>query len=263
MKKSNNSWYSVILAILMVWFMLVLSSWIFLLIMQESKDTKAMEYYLKAFAWAEWSLELAMLKAKKYNYSYDEKLQNNSSLSKVLYGSWEYKKTKDVTISYDLSSISNEIKDKNLKSAEFDIIPLFHYDINGNYKKVTNITISWLNADIVWNIIWEREWISWIWNFSNTSNWNLKTISSWVVSFSSKSIWDFLQTSEKNYLILHNTSPNNITYTLNSLVEWEFLTKEITQIIWSWEVWGYKQNLRVNINNSKYLNLLKYSIFSN
>lgn len=262
MKKYNNSWYSVILAILMVWFMFVLTSWIFLLIANEWKDTKSMEYYLKAFAWAEWSLELAMLKAKKYNYSYSGNIENNN-LSKVLYQNQENKNPKDVEISYDLNSTDSEIRDKNLESWEFDIIPLFFYDINWNYKKVKNITISWLDWDVVWNIVWEIEWISWVWNFSSSSLWNLKTISSWNINFSKKSIWDFLNNSEKNYLILHNTSLNTVKYTLISLIEWEYLTKEISQIIWSWEVWWYKQNLRVNINNSKYLNLLKYSIFSN
>jgi hypothetical protein len=48
--KNNKSGYSVILSILMVGFMLVLTSGVFMLVLSENKDTKAMEYYLKAFA---------------------------------------------------------------------------------------------------------------------------------------------------------------------------------------------------------------------
>ncbi len=264
MKKYNNSWYSVILAILMVWFMLVLTSWIFSLVMVENKDTKAMEYYLKAFAWAEWSLELAMLKAKEYNYSYSERLTISDEESKVLYYSNSFNKNKDVTITYDLNANSSEIRDKTLSSWEFDIIPLFYLDNSKNYKKVKNIVISGLNDDVVWNIVWENGWITWVSNFSNTTNWNYRTISSdWSVNFSNMTIWKFLEDSEKNYLILHNVSGNSVNYTLKSLNEWEYITKDASYIVWSWDVWWYKQNLRVKIDNSKYLNLLKYSIFSN
>lgn len=265
MKNYNNkSWYSVILAILMVWFMLVLTSWVFWLILLENKDTKAMEYYLKSFAWAEGSLELAMLKAKKYNYSYSEVLKKWDPSSKILFRWWDelYNFNKDVFISYDLNSTSSEIVEKTLSSWDFDIVPLFYYDKNWSYKKVKNITISWLNTDVVWNIVWSESWISWVWNFSSSTLWNLKTISSWNVSFEKTEIWDFLNFSEKNYLIIHNVSSSEIKYTLKSLNSWEYLTKESTFIVWTWEVWWYKQNLRISIDNSKYLNLLKYSIFS-
>lgn len=264
MKNYNNSWYSVILAILIVWFMLVLTSWVFSLVMLENKDTKAMEYYLKAFAWAEWSLELAMLKAKQFNYSFSDKIDNTDSKSKVLSRDISnFSKTKDVLITYNLDATTSEVKDKNLKSWEFDIIPLFYYDVNWDYKKVKNIIINWLNSDVVWNIVGENSWITWINNFTNNTEWNFKTINSWNINFSTKTIWDFISESEKNYLIIHNVSTNEINYTLKSLNPWEFITKEASFIIWSWEIWWYKQNLRVKIDNSKYLNLLKYSIFSN
>lgn len=262
--QKNKSWYSVILAILMVWFMLVLTSWVFLLVLWENKDTKAMEYYLKSFAWAEWSIEIALLKAKQFNYSYSEQLNKWAPISKVLFRrDWVYNYNKDVFISYNLDSTASEINAKNLQWWKFDIIPLFYYDINWSYKKVKNIKLEWVNSEVVWNIIWENSWITGVGNFTNITDWNYKTISWFNVSYTKKRVWNFLNDEEKNYLILHNTSLNDVNYNLISLNSWEYLTKEASYIIWSWEVWGYKQNLRVMINNSEYLNLLKYSIFSN
>lgn len=263
--KKNKSWYSVILSVLMVWFMIVLTSWIFLLVLWENKDTKAMEYYLKSFAWAEWAVEIALLKAKKYNYSFSEKLNIWDNLSKALFRWWSnlYNFNKDVFISYDLDATSNEVIDKKLKSQDFDIIPLFYYDSNWNYIWIKDIITEKLTNQIVWNIVWEDNWISWIWNINNTSKWNYKTISGPNISFSEEKVWDFLNNSKKNYLILHNTSNDDLIYNIKTINPSELLTKDISYIIWTWEVWWYKQNLKVSIDNSQYLNLLKYSIFSN
>lgn len=265
MKYTNTWWYSVILAILMVGFMLILTSWVFLLVLWENKDTKAMEYYLKSFAGAEWSIELALLKAKKYNYSYSEKLSRETPLSKVLFrGNGElYNFNKDVFISYDLDATDLEIKEKKLPSGKFDIIPLFYFDIHGNNKKVHQLKLEGVNQEVVWNIIWETGGISWLGNFTNATEWNHKTISGNEVSYSKKKVGDFLVSSSNNYLILHNTSGNDGGYNLSSLIPGEFLTKETSYVVGTGEVWWYKQNLRVKIDNSQYLNLLKYSIFSN
>lgn len=268
MKTSNNSWYSVILAILMVWFMLILTVGVFSLILGESKDTKAFENYFKAISWAEWSLELAMLKAKQYNYSYSDIITNDiNDLSVILSSDFldksKFNSVKDVLISYELNATSQDIIDKKIQKYTFDIIPLFFYDINWVYKKVKNISLFWVNNNVVWNIVWENSWISWVWDFTNISSGNYKIIYSWNIVFSQKSIGDFLNDSEKNYLIIHNLSSNDINYTLSSLNPWEFLTNEVNYIIWTGEIWWYKQNLRVKINTSQYLNLLKYSIFSN
>ncbi len=263
----NNSGFSVILAILMTWFMLLLTTWIFLLVLSENKDTKGMEYYFKSLEWAEWGLELAMLKAKQFDYSYDEKIDSTHPISKVLCKDINNCNHKDVIITYDLNSTGTWVRDKQLESGKFDIYPLFSKNIDGSNKKVTNISKTWLNNDnIVWNIVWENSWMSGIWNFTNITQWNFKTIwgTYWnEVSFDKKSIENFLNVSENNYLILQNIGSSEITYTLNSLNNWEYLTKDASNIIASWENEWMKQNIIITINNSKYLNLLKYSIFSN
>lgn len=267
MKIKNNSWYSVILALLMVWFMIVLTTWVFLLVLKESKDTKAMENYLKAFAGAEWAIELWMLKSKNFSYSVDYNVPhtiNNESivLAKDPLNINSFLKTKDVFISYDINSTSNDIN-KDLKNGKFDIIPLFFYDSNWNLKKISNLSLTSNSPELVWNIVWDEEWISWKWNFVNSTEWNLKTLSWNEVSFSKKYISDFLTSSNKNYLILHNATTDTINYNLRALNSWEYFTNFTNEILWSWEVSSLKQNLILKIDSSEYLNLLKYSIFSN
>ncbi len=249
----------------MVGFMLVLTSGVFMLVLWENKDTKAMEHYLKSFAWAEGAIEIALLKAKKYNYSYSEVLEKPSSLSKTLFRKGElYNFWKDVFISYELDATGNEIIDKNILSSKFDIIPLFYHDQNGSVKKVTEIQLS-STSPLVWNIVGDISWISWVGNFSNTTQWNYKTLGNEGVLYAQKKIRDFLDISQnkQNYLILHNATTQNVSYTLKSLKHSEFLTKDVSKIIGTWEVWGYKQNLKVDVNSSEYLNLLKYSLFWN
>lgn len=256
--KKNNSGYSVILAILMTGFMIILTSWIFLLVLGENKDTKAMEKYLKSSDAAEGSLELAMLKSKQYNYSKDDELTSSDSLAKVFYGD----ENKDALMTYSLEGISSQVVDKTLSNGEFDIVPLFWYDKNGAYSQVRNLLLTWLNSDVVWNIVGENSGMSGTGSFSNVTKWNYKTLQSGNIAFERKTVWDFLASSTQNYLILHNLSGNNVTYNLKSLNDGEFLTKDISHIIASGEVAWYKQNLQVNIHSSEYLNLLKYSIYS-
>lgn len=252
-KYSNNSWYSVILAVLMVWFMLILTTWVFNLVFSSSKDTKAMEYYHKAYAWALWAVELGLLKAKQYSYSY--------STQEDLKLEWSMRNP-DVSISYELDATTDEINSRELKTWEFDIIPLFVLDENKSEQKITNIEVSGLNDNIVWNIVWKNWGISGVWNISNSTEWNYRTILWQNVSFETKNVWEFLSISELNYLILHNVSSSDIYYNIKSLESEEFFTKTNALLIWTWELGEYKQNIRVEIDSWKYLNLLKYSIFS-
>lgn len=262
--KKNKQWYSVILALLMVGFMVVLTSWVFLLILWENRDTKTMEYSLKAFAGAEGAIELALYQAKTYNYSYSETLKKWDALSQVLYkNTSNFLFGKDVDISYELVSTATGIVKSELKQGEFSIIPLFTYTKDGSEKKAKNIKVSWLTPDVVWNIVGENSGIAWVNDFWNSNFWDKKTLTSGTVEYGKEKVETFLFQSNKNYLILHNTSWSDVTYSVTSLNPWELITKDTTFIVGTWDAWGYKQNLRVNIQSGEYLNLLKYSIFSN
>lgn len=260
MKNYNKSWYSVILSILMVWFMMILVVWVFRLVFVESRDTRWMVNYLKAFAWAEASIELALLEAKNNNYSVDYQVDYNNWKSKVL---WEdindFFPVTDVILSYDLNSASNSVEWR-IESWKFKIIPLFW-----NWTFVKNLSVSSLSDTIVWNILGENGGMSWIWSLNNSTIWNYKTISWSDVSFQNISVWNFLNNnsdSDKMYLILHNTWNSDIGYQAQALWTWEYLTNINTTIVWSGEINWLKQNLRVRFSSWEQLNLLRYSLFS-
>ena len=92
----------------------------------------------------------------------------------------------------------------------------------------------------------------------------MKTLTpNWFV-YSEEEINNFISSSDSNYLVLLNSGNNwNIKYKLKAMNSWEYFSKPKTTIISSAEVWDYKQNISTNLNNTEFLNILKYSIYSN
>lgn len=259
----NNKWYSIIVALFVVGFLMALTSGIFLLILRENKDTLSMEYQLKWFAAAEWAVEVWLLKAKQNNYSYSEKIEDGDPLSKVFFEDPNQRTGRDVALKYDIDGTANEISDKKLWPWEYNIIPLFYFDKFGVQIKVTNIVTYWLTNNIVWNIVSSESWISWLDNFNNWTKWNQKLLSETMdTAYKETLVWDFLEKYKDNYLILHNTWNTLVRYSVEIPNPGEKLTTDNISIIWTWEIAWYKQNLKVSINSSEYLNLLKYSIYS-
>lgn len=263
----NKKWYSVIISLLLIWFLIVLSIWIFRLILNEMKSNKAMWDYIKSYAWAESSQELALLEIKIKGYWYDTKILDNKEwksiiLSKNFLDNSLYHPKKDVLISN-----SNDWKvnsyDWKLKPLWYDIIPLFYLDDTWE-KKVNNIDFlvkSWDSGNLSWNVIWKLNWISWVWSDLTGIK---KTITSLGFTQENKTIWEFLNSSSTNYLVLFNSwNTWDIDYKLSTNISTEFFTKPRLTILSSWEVWDYKQNLQTIVDNTEFLNILKYSIYSN
>lgn len=271
-ESKNNKWYSIIIALFTVWFMLVISTSIFNLVLNETYDTNWLTKYLQAFNWAEWSMELWLLSLKKNSYWYEDEIIHTVNSWSVLLSDnptdyTKFKNNKDVYISYELNSKTNTIN-QDIEPWKYFIVPLFYTDNSWAIKKVEtsiNLTVStWNEWYMWWNIVWNNSWISWVWMFNELNIWNKKTISSGEFNFWVQSIESFLNISSDNYLILFNSDPiNDISFQLSTTWVWEYFTRWVASIISSWEIWKYKQNLRVDIDNWMYLNLLKYSIFSN
>jgi len=259
----NNSGYSVIISLLIIWFLLVLTTGIFNLILNELKDNRAMGDYIKAYAWAESARELALLDIKKEGYGYYDKINHEKNDRSVILSSNPLNKNlfnpnKDILISYDIWSKVNEYE-WTLDSLEHDIVPLFYVD--STWEKKTNSIIfevtQWSATDVAWNIIWENTWLSWKW--INTTGVK-KILVNGIFDYSEKTINEFLVSSDSNYFHLVNTWNSKVIYRITSS---EFFTKPETTIISSAEVWGYKQNLSTELDNTEFLNILKYSIYSN
>jgi len=254
----------------MIWFLLILTVWTFNLILKELFDNKSLGKYIKSYAWAQWAAELALLTIKDKWYWYDDKINNDLNnrsivLAKDPLNLTNFNKIRDTFISYKLNTKVNSYS-WELNSLWYDIIPLFYLKWTTNIitDKVNSITLninSWISSDLSWNIISDTSWISWIWLINNLTIWKWRI---WN-NFLEKNVNTFLSSpsNKVNYILLFNSWNSNIKYNISSNNSLEFLSKPKTEIIASWENWWYKQNIRVTLDNTKYLNILKYSIYWN
>lgn len=262
----NNSWYSVIIILLIIWLLLFLWIWIFNLILNDLKDNRAMWDYIKAYAWAESASELALLQIKKNWYAYYDRIDHNLNNRSIVLANNpldvnQFKSSDDVFVSYDIWSKVDSYE-WTLSPLWYDIIPLFYVDDTWE-KKVTNIDFSiilWEDSDLAWNVIWKESWISWAWT---DMNWVKKTLTSDWLKYTKEDLNEFILDSNTNYLVLLNSwNTSTIKYKIKSNNASEYFSKPKTSIISSAQVWNYKQNLNVDLNNTEYLNMLKYSIYS-
>lgn len=252
--KKNNSWYSVILALLMTSFIIILVAWVFKLILENMYDTRWMQDYLKAYSAAEGSMELALKKIKDNDFWYEEHIFPwlwDKKISEIF---WTNKKT---LIWYEINSRSSSIEWKWLSPNEYAIYPLL------SLTKPKFDVKSWDTNSLVWNIIAKDAWISWTWSFNYSLSKEAKNINSsnnfW---YETKTIENFLFSNTDKYLVLYNAWNTQLTYDLKSEDINDKFASETINIIATWKVWNYKQNLNVDLNLANNLNLLKYSILS-
>ena len=266
MNNSNKSWYSVIIALFMVWFLLVLTTGILNLVLRELKDNRWRESYLKAYYWAEAWQELALLKIKENWYGYYDKInhsKNNKSiiLSKNPSSLSNFNWNEDVFISYDLNTKTSSYS-WVLSPLWYDIIPLFYLTWSSSSiisKKVTDLELVLSSGnpnDLSWNIVSDTSWISWNWTFDKNTKWKWRSAS---FSFIEEEIGNFLSLDSNidNYIILFNSnssSNSDIKYSISSSKEF---TKPKSTILSSAQIGSYKQNLETELDNTEYLNILR------
>ncbi|MDD3144867.1 MAG: hypothetical protein PHV23_02030 [Candidatus Gracilibacteria bacterium] len=263
----NKKGYSVILSILLIGFLMVLSIGILRLILNEMNSNRAMGEYLKAYAGAESAQELALLDIKNKGYGYDSKIDldvNNKSvlLSDNFLNSSLYHPKKDVLISYSNNGKVNNY-DGSLEPLGYNIIPLFYIDNTGE-QKVNDLTLSISTGnpnDLSWNVVGKLNGIS-------GTGTNLVGINKVFTNVgfikAEKTIGEFLSSSDTNYLVLFNAgNSNDILYNLSSTNTNEYFTRPYLEITSIGEIGDYKQNLKTTVDNTKFLNILKYSIYSN
>lgn len=253
MKKNNNA-YSVVLALLMTSFIIIIVAWVFKLILENMYDTRWMQNYLQAYSAAEGSMELALKKVKDNDFWYEEHIFPGLGTKKI---SELFKDNKKTLIGYDINSTSSQILNKWLDANSYAIYPLLHLN-----KPKFDVK-TWDSSSLVWNIIGNATWISWTGWFNNTLSKEIKILNtSNNFGYDTKTIKDFLASSTDNYLVLYNAWWNTITYDLKSEDINNNFASENINIIAIWKVWNYKQNLKVELNIANNLNLLKYSILS-
>ena len=260
--KNNKNAFSILIAIFMVGFLLKLVIWVFNLMLRDMKDNRWSGNYIKAYAGAEWAMELWLLKIKEKGYAINENLGKTSSWILSFNSTL---KNNDPKIKYSME-IWTDYFSWSLDSWKTVIIPLFS---NNNYIKQPIFTDdSWNN--IIWNIIWKWEWMSGSWNFNYNSNIHYKqnrikpdwTTDETLEVYQDKTIGNFLTNNTWSYLMLFNKSSSKVHYILDNKSEWVNFSKPVWTIISSVQVWKFKQNITTNINNTEFLKMLKYSLYS-
>lgn len=272
--KKNKKAYSVIIALLMIWFLFVVVVWVFNMVLKELNDNRWMWNYIKAYFWAEAWQELALLQIKEKWYGIQDNIDlsiNNRSiiLSDNSNDISLFKWNKEALISYDIS-VKTNIYTWILNNLWYDIIPLYYLTWTTliTEEKITDLSfsiISWVGTDLVWNIVWNTRWFSWIWSFDGNTFVNIKSFNNSSNEFvlDNESIKDFLSASSPNFLILLNSWNSDLTYNLKSLNTGEYFSKPKLKIFSSSKVWNYKQNLSTDFDNTEYFKSLKYSVYSN
>lgn len=287
MRKNINTWFSVIMAILITAFLVILSAWVLLLVLQEQKNTRLVYNSIATYEWALWANELALLKIKNHWEWFEDSVENIDDDSKLL-GKNNNITNKDVQITYNIDNYSKEYE-WTIKSWEYEIIPLYfdEWEYIQTNSKNPNIwssdikktqDIKFTSSDnITWNIIWNNDdwetfWINWKWWKNSVVNsesiWNIKTSEDdstnlwdwarkqdyWEIKIS-----DFLSQYKQNYLIIYNPLENEVSYKLESDT---WFANPRLKVIWSWKTGDFRQNIEFTENKNRYLDLIKYSLYN-
>lgn len=289
----NRKWFSVIISVMITAFLIVVSSWILLLVVQESKNTRLVYNSISTYAWAIWAQEYALLKVKNHKEWFADKVEFSIDYdSKLLWLDSDKITRKDALLSYEINN-NSKLFSWTINSWEFEIIPLY-FDIwekissnslnpelnTSSIIKTKSLKLIWDN-NFVWNIIWNDwswttfwmvgTWVAnssiWAWYSVSQDNWSMKTISedslvfenSKTINLENIKIADFLEKYDDNYLIIYNISKNTINYSLESN---EGFALPKLEIVSSSKIDKYKQNISFTEDKWKYLNILKYSIFN-
>ncbi len=287
--KNNTSWFTLLVILGVIGFLLILLTGIFKVVALELKDTKNLDNYIKSRSAAEASEELALLKIKKEGFWFDKDLDYNPSgpqgqslmLSWNPEDAWEYHPNKDVFFWYTIDSKETEYEG-TIRPWEFQVIPLFTKNTEWENLDRTEsfiLTINWANGEFLsWNIIGDEDkWgMSGLSSIDSSDSFTSKVTDDTEyanrVSFRTQeqSIEDFLSESSQSYLTLLNfidtTSLWNpeegiINYKLTTKWATDYFTKPVTTVIAQAKIWEIKQNIELEIDNSKYFDVLKYSIY--
>jgi hypothetical protein len=124
--QQNKSGFSIIVAILVSAFLIVLSMGVLDLILWERRITKVVYNTISGYAGAEWALELALLKIKNHRDGFFDKIGLDDVNSGLLAADPSSPKRTEQKIAYTLETRSDDFSGSTTGSGEFVIIPLFY-----------------------------------------------------------------------------------------------------------------------------------------
>ena len=259
---NDKWWYAILSAILLTWFLLILTAWTFHLVLQELYDGRGKQNYLKTYAAAEAWLEEALYLVNTFDYGYHEVRDWTSDILED--------DIRTPQVSFEFESKVQEYS-WSLDPFDMDIIPLFWRDDTGKYHNITwdfNLAAS---SDIAWNIIWLEVGVWWSGWFDSSQKKVPKRVlqsKDGIHQFDMSTVELDVFLKQENeadesrkikFMILINNSTTTQNYILTST--WEYFTLPRHDIVSSGKIGRFTQNIRTEIDNTKYLGLLRYSIF--
>ncbi|MCK9272163.1 hypothetical protein M0P65_01320 [Candidatus Gracilibacteria bacterium] len=281
----NKKGFSTIIAMLLTAFLIILSSGILFLVLQESKITRTVFNTVSTYAGAEGSLEYALLKIKNHSEGFSDSVNRDDYDSNLL--SNNSVDGKNQIIGYEINNSSSSYSG-TIKSSGFEIIPLFFdkgtfiqtnsKNPNSNTSNISK-TLKFAfnsNSGVTWNIIGNDtagDTFGIVGTGSSfgtgytvsTSNglfkktYNNTSTDAIDFTLTSLDIGTFLNTYENNYLIIYNHNLGDIDYNIQSSDGFALPRLEITSYS---NIGDFKQNIQFTENKSKYFDILKYSLFN-
>jgi hypothetical protein len=283
---NNKAWFSIVVAMLVTAFLIVLSMWVLDLILGDRKITRVVYNSISTYAGAEWSLELALLKIKNHREGFKDEIVLDDTNSWLLgkngtAGKMEQK------IAYTMDTRSNSYSG-SAKEGEFVIIPLYYDDEiwithneNSAMKKTELLKVDWIDWNVVWNIIgninsWIHEgdtlWLVGKWPIQEDTMWDQKIIDNNVcdsdgnceIKYSSWSVSDFIRDHSDNYLILFSDAPFH--YEIKSGKDASgndtFFSLPKISVVATSQIGDFMQNISFTEDKSRLFDALKYSVFT-
>ncbi len=238
----------------MIGFLLVLTTGSLNLVMQEMQDGRGRQNQIKAHAAAEGAMELALLQIKEQGYGFWDDVQDSDIL-------WDTKKDAKISYTYDgrVQSYSG-----SLDPGGVDIIPLFWIENTGTQHPIDDITFDITSSStLYWNIITENGGVSGSGSFDEGDTKDVKTLSWDAFSLTPKTISQILRIWDTNYLMVVNPWEDTESYLLKTTPwNYNFFTTPRETIESSATVWKYTQNIDTSLDNTEFLWILQYSIYS-
>ncbi|MDD2487602.1 MAG: hypothetical protein PHS92_04510 [Candidatus Gracilibacteria bacterium] len=293
--KNNKSGFSVIVAILITAFLVILSSGVLFLVLKENSNTRIVYNTISSYAGAEGALEYGLLKIKNHKDGFEDNIVFTGSHPSYLGSDHDSKLIssdtanivfgKDAMIEYEMDNFGKSYTG-TIGSGSYAIIPLFGdsgslmqiRSKNPNVEtdiidKTLHLNVS-SSLGVVWNIIGNDSVNGNTFgiagsgsSFNDMSDGELKTevnnaATTQAIDFSGGvvRIGNFLNTYESNYLILYNQNTSEVEYNINSTEGFSY--PEIS-IISTASIGDYKQNISFKQDKSEIFELLKYSFFNN
>ncbi len=256
--KENKQAFSILVVVFMIGFLLVLTVWVFNLIIMEVKGNRGLEDSIKAYEWAQGAMELALLEIKSEWYWFDEDIGVGSDKENILSFNSSNKKWRQPSIYIDMD-IAVMSHSGSIGTGETVIIPLFTRDDRENIisAEKPSLTVTDNEGDLIWGIIGDGLWLSWTGNFDHNTWVDYRNKAQDIENLS---IEEFLDNNSWSYLTLSNKSTaDEINYTLTSYREFSRPKGHITT---SAIVGKQRQSISSTIDNSKFLEMLKYSFYN-